>query len=130
MSERLREMAQEPKQVSSLLRMVFRLMKIWKLDTRQQAILLGVRSASTIYRWKAEGAKRLRLETLERIAHLLAIHKLLRMLFPRNKELAEVWILTRNNAACFSGKRPVDIMLRGTISDLVLARSYLERAAG
>lgn len=60
-------------------------MIMWKLDTKQQAILLGVRSSSTIYRWKTNGAKRLRSETLERIAHLLAIHKLLGMLFPRNK---------------------------------------------
>jgi len=122
--------ARDPEQVSALLEMVLRLMQAWKLDTRQQAALLGVRSPSTIYRWKSHGAKRLRVDTLERIRHLLAIHKQLRLLFYHNPDLAKAWVSTRNRASCFGGKRPVEIMLRGSISDFELVRGYLEQAAG
>ena len=130
MSDDLRAIARDLKQVSALLKIVFRLMELWKLDTRQQTTLLGVRSVSTIYRWKNHGTKRLRLETLERMAHLLAIHKLLRLFFPRNRDMAYNWIWTRNKAACFGGKRPIDIMLRGKMSDLFLVRDYRDHAAG
>jgi len=130
MSQSSESIARDPVQVSALLRMAFRLMHAWALDTRQQAILLGVRSPSTVYRWKNHGAKRLRIETLERINRLFGIHKRLRLLFHHNPDLARNWVGTPNKAICFGGKRPLDIMLQGTISDLELVRGYLERAAG
>lgn len=130
MSQALEEIARDPVQVSALLSMVFRLMQAWKLDTRQQAALLGVRSPSTIYRWKNHSSKRLRIDTLERMSHLFGIHKRLRLLFYHNPDLARDWVSTRNKAPCFGGKRPIDIMLKGKVSDLLIVRSYLEAAAG
>lgn len=130
MSQTLKPIARDPVQVSALLRIVFRLMHAWGLDTRQQAALMGVRSSSTIYRWKNRGAKRLRIETLERIHHLLVIHKQLRLLFYHNPGLARAWVSTPNKASCFGGKRPIDIMLRGKISDFELVRGYLEHVVG
>jgi len=130
MSQALEMIARDPVKVSALLEMVFRLMQAWRLDTRQQAVLMGVRSPSTIYRWKNHGAKRLRLDTLERIHHLLGIHKRLRLLFYRNPDMAKAWVNTRNRASCFGGKRPIEIMLKGKVSDLLLVWSYLEAAAG
>ncbi|MCW5596600.1 MAG: DUF2384 domain-containing protein [Rhodocyclaceae bacterium] len=128
MSESLERFSRDPKQVGALLRMTFRLFEIWRLDAHQQAILLGVRSTSTVYRWRKHGAKRFSVDTLERIAHLLAIHKRLRLLFYRNPDLGKNWVRTNNKA--FKGKPPIDAMLRGRISDLELVRRYLEYAAG
>lgn len=128
MSERLERISRDPEQVSVLLEMTFRLFEIWRLDAHQQAILLGVRSTSTIYRWRKHGVKRLRTETLERIAHLLGIHKWLRLLFNRNPDLRSNWVRANNKA--FKGMPPIDIMLRGRVSDLELVRRYLEYAAG
>lgn len=128
MSESLERISRDPKQVTALLRMTFRLFEIWRLGAHEQAILLGVRSTSTIYRWRKHGAKQLRIETLERIAHLLAIHKRLRLLFYRNPDLGRNWVRTNNKE--FKGKPPIDTMLQGRISDLELVRSYLEYAAG
>jgi hypothetical protein len=130
MRNRLDELSCDSAQVSALLRMVFRLMKRWRLDTRQKAVLLGVRSSSTVYRWKNHGAKRLRIETLERIRHLLGIYKRLRLLFHHNPDLAHGWVGTPNKVPCFGGKRPLDIMPRGNISDIELVRDYLEQAVG
>ena len=128
MSENLERISQDPKQIGALLRMTFRLFEMWRLDVHQQAILLGVRSTSTIYRWRKHGAKQLRIETLERIAHLLAIHKRLRLLFYRNQDLGRNWVRTNNKA--FKGKQPIEAMLKGRRSDLELVRRYLEYAAG
>lgn len=130
MSENLERISQDPKQVSALLEMIFRLFEIWHLDAHQQAILLGVSSTSTIYRWRKHKVKRLRIETLERVAHLLAIHKLLRLHFNRNPDLGRNWVRTPNKASCFRGKPPIDIMLRGKVSDFELVWRYLEYAAG
>ena len=130
MSERLERISRDPKQIGALLRMTFRLFEIWRLDAHQQAILLGVRSTSTIYRWRKHGAKQLRIETLERIAHLFAIHKRLRLLFYRNPDLGRNWVRTPNKASCFGGKPPIDTMLQGKVSDFELVRRYLEYAAG
>lgn len=130
MSENLERMSRDPKQLSALLRMTFRLFEIWRLDAHAQAILLGVRSTSTVYRWRKHGVKRLRIETLERIAHFLAIHKRLRLLFYRNPDLGRNWVRTPNKASCFKGKPPIDTMLRGKVSDFKLVQRYLEYAAG
>lgn len=130
MSESLERISRDPKQVGVLLRMTFRLFEIWRLDAHQQAILLGVRSTSTVYRWRKLGVKRLSVDTLERIAHLLAIHKRLRLLFYRNPDLGRNWVRTPNKASCFGGKPPIDTMLRGKVSDFELVRRYLEYAAG
>lgn len=130
MSERFEQYWRDPKQVTALLRMTFRLFDIWRLGAHQQAILLGVHSTSTVYRWRKHGVKRLRIETLERIAHLLAIHKRLRLLFYRNPDLGRNWVKTPNKASCFKGKPPIDTMLRGKMSDFMLVLRYLEYAAG
>lgn len=130
MRENLERISRDPKQVGALLRMTFWLFEKWRLNAHQQAILLGVRSTSTIYRWRKHGVKRLRSETLERIANLLAIHKLLRLLFYRNPDLGRNWVKTPNKASCFKGKPPIDTMLRGKMSDFMLVLRYLEYAAG
>lgn len=130
MDENLERISRDPKQVGALLRMTLRLFVIWRLDAHQQAILLGVRSTSTIYRWRKHGVKRLGIETLERIAHLLTIQKRLRLLFYRNPDLGRAWVRTPNRASCFRGKSPIDTMLRGKLSDFKLVQRYLEYAAG
>ncbi len=129
MNERLLQMGRDPKQVSSLLRMIFRLFEMWNLDARQRTILLGVRSTSTIYRWRKHGTTRLRIETLERMYYLLGIQKRLRLLFYRNPDMGKTWVSTPNKASCFGGNPPIVIMLRGKVSDLALVLDYLEQAA-
>lgn len=129
MNVRLEQLARDPKQVNALLRMIFRIFEMWNLDTRQRSILLGVRSTSTIYRWRKYGAKRLRFGTLERMHYLFGIHKRLRLLFYRNPDMGRAWVRTPNKASCFGGNPPIVIMLRGQVSDLALVLDYLEQAA-
>ncbi|MCF8217250.1 MAG: MbcA/ParS/Xre antitoxin family protein [Chlorobium sp.] len=113
-----------------LARMVMALFDHWKLSTEEQAVLLGLaalnRSALTRYR-KGEpiGTSR---DQYERVGHLLAIHKNLRLLFPENRDLAYRWMSTRNKA--FDNLTPVEVIREWGFSGLLMVRSYLDRARG
>jgi len=114
----------------ALARMVMALFDYWKLSTEEQAVLLGLaasnRSALTRYR-KGEpiGTSR---DQYERVGHLLAIHKNLRLLFPENRDLAYRWMSTRNKA--FDNLTPVEVIREWGFSGLLMVRSYLDRARG
>ena len=114
----------------ALAKMVMTLLEHWKLSTEDQAALLGIaasnRAALTRYR-KGEpiGTNR---DQFERVGHLLAIHKNLRLLFPQNRDLAYRWISTRNQA--FDNLTPVDVIKEWGFAGLLMVRAYLDRARG
>ena len=114
----------------ALAKMLLTLFDHWNLTTEDQALLLGLassnRSALSRYR-KGEpiGASR---DQYDRVGHLLAIHKNLRWLFPKNRELAYRWISTRNKA--FDNLTPVEVIKEWGFAGLLLVRSYLDHAKG
>jgi hypothetical protein len=114
----------------ALAKMVMALLDHWELSTEDQAALLGIapgnRAALTRYR-KGEpiGTSR---DQLERVGHLLGIHKNLRLLFPQNRELAYRWMRTRNKA--FDNLTPVDVIKDWGFAGLLMVRAYLDRARG
>jgi hypothetical protein len=114
----------------ALARMVMTLFDHWKLNTEDQAALLGIasgnRAALTRYR-KGEpiGTSR---DQYERVGHLLGIHKNLRLLFPQNRELAYRWMTTRNKA--FDNLTPVEVIREWGFAGLLMVRGYLDRARG
>ena len=114
----------------ALAKMVLTLFDHWNLTTEDQAMLLGLastnRAALSRYR-KGEpiGASR---DQYDRVGHLLAIHKNLRLLFPKNRELAYRWISTRNKA--FDNLTPVEVIKEWGFAGLLLVRSYLDHAKG
>ena len=71
-------------------------------------------------------AKYLTGEGLERAGHLLAIHALLRTLFPDNIELAYSWVQTPNKA--FAGTTPAALVEESGMSGLLSVRTYLDNA--
>lgn len=114
----------------ALARMVMKLLDHWELSTDDQAALLGLapgnRAALARYR-KGEpiGSSR---DQLERVGHLLGIHKNLRLLFPHNRELAYRWMSTRNLA--FEQRTPVEVIREWGFAGLLAVRAYLDRARG
>lgn len=70
--------------------------KLWKLDDTTQAKLLKV-SLSTLKRYRAGRSVPRRREQLRRIEDLLRCYLALRVLFPRNPELADAWPTRRNS---------------------------------
>lgn len=114
----------------ALARMVMTLLDHWELNTEDQAALLGIaagnRAALSRYR-KGEpiGTSR---DQYERVGHLLGIHKNLRLLFPRNRNLAWRWMTTRNRA--FDNLTPVEVIKEWGFAGLLAVRAYLDRARG
>lgn len=102
----------------------------WSISSEDQLAMLGLsmgdRSALTRYR-RGHPITGIR-DTLERAGHLLAIHKNLRLLFPRDRDLAYRWISTRNKA--FEGRTPAEVIRNDGLLGLLMVRSYLDRQRG
>ena len=113
-----------------LARMISQLFDHWGLPPEDRASLLGLsagnRSALARYR-KGEPLANSR-DLLERVGHLLAIHKNLRLLFPHDRDLAYAWMTTRNRA--FDGKTAVEIIGEWGFSGLLHVRAYLDMMRG
>jgi hypothetical protein len=114
----------------ALAKMAMKLLDQWDLSTDDQAALLGLaprnRSALSRYR-KGEPIGSTR-DQYERVGHLLGIHKNLRLLFPRNIDLAYRWMSSRNKA--FDNLTPVEVIREYGFAGLLMVRSYLDRARG
>ena len=106
--------------VDTALRLLLPILEtLWKLDRTTQAKLLKV-GPSTLKRYRAGRSVPRRREQLRRIEDLLRWYMALRVLFPRNPELADAWPTRRN-----SGLKPSPVanaVRRGTRD----VRRYLE----
>lgn len=110
--------------------MLIRMFENWKLSNEEQLDVLGLstdnRAALSRYR-KGEPISNSR-DIMDRAGNLLAVHKNLRLLFPKNRELAYSWMKTKNRA--FHGNTPVEVIREMGFSGLLYVRSYLDRARG
>jgi len=112
------------------LRAFFKIASAWDLSADEQIVLLGSPGRSTFFKWKnAPLTARLGRDTLERLSLLLGIYKALQILLPQ-PAAADDWIKRPNSAAPFGGRRALDRMLAGNISDLVAVRQYLDAMRG
>ncbi|WP_167039152.1 MULTISPECIES: MbcA/ParS/Xre antitoxin family protein [Burkholderiaceae] len=129
----LRRPAPEPTltQMSAAgLRAFFNIARDWDLNADEQIVLLGSPGRSTFFKWKASPeTARLGRDTLERLSLLLGIYKALQILLPQ-PSAADTWIKRPNSAPPFGGRRALDRMLAGNISDLVAVRQYLDAMRG
>lgn len=110
-----------------LAKMVMKLFDHWGLSRRQQAMVLGYPSHD---QWTIHGLRNGRAlspnaDVMERVGHLLAIHRLLRILFPHQRELAYRWMMTFN--AAFGDFAPITLVFGWGLYGLVVLRAYLER---
>jgi hypothetical protein len=111
------------------LKAFFRIAELWKLDTREQQVLLGSPAPSTFFKWKKELAGNLSRDVLERISYVLGIYKSLQILFNDNHN-ADEWISRPNAATPFGGDSALERMLAGNVSDLYVVRQYLDAQRG
>jgi hypothetical protein len=105
-------------------KMIAKLFTLWKLSTEDELLLLGLRSHRTARRYRQGASAGHRADKMERIGHLLAIHRSLRMLFPHERRLVYAWIKLPNKD--FGDLRPLDIMLQDGIAGIAAVRRYLE----
>ncbi len=112
-----------------LARMVTTLFEHWDLSLPEQAGLLGlsVSNRASIARYRAGEPLADSRDLLDRVGCLLGIHKTLRIMFPRNRELAYRWMSAFNRRL---GRRPVDLVLERGFEGLLAVRRYLELERG
>lgn len=107
--------------------------KRWGLNEQEQMQILGVESRSTIQKWKARAKAHAEIslgrDALERISYVLGIYKAINILLPV-PERADGWMRASNRAPIFGGKRPLDRMTSGNVSDLYVVRQYLDAQRG
>lgn len=107
--------------------LIMRLFDLWRLTPDQKALLLGhsPKTRSTILNYK-NGSHPIanNRDLIDRIGHLLAIHKALRILLPENKDLAYQWPTTKNKF--FENKTPVEVISDEGFEGLLKVRAYIE----
>ena len=103
-----------------------RLADLWNLTADQQITLLGSPARSTFFKWKKEGGL-LPSDTLERISHLINIHKCLNILFT-DAARADEWV--RRPDKYWSEQTALDRMLSGKMADIIDVRRYLDAQRG
>ncbi len=115
---------------SELAKMVMKLFAHWNLSTEDQLALLGLstnnRAALTRYRKGAPLAQSR--DLMDRVGILMGIHKSLRFLFPRNRDLAYAWMTQRNKV--FEGMTPTETIKEWGFRGLFMIRAYLDKARG
>ena len=116
-----------PEERGPLGRMLFKLFEHWQLNKPQRLSLLGLDRESPIdpNEYLRRGSFTIDRDKLDRASILLGIHRSLRSLFPRNRNLAYQWISQPNR--CFDGLTPVDIVELHGILGMHMVHEYLDQ---
>ena len=115
---------------SSSGKMVMRIFAHWKLSREEMLDVLGYSKTeqsilSTLQHTPPISLPR---ETVERIGHILNIHKNLRILFSHNRDLAYSWMKIKNRA--FDDKTPVEVIREYGDSGVLMVCAYLGQVLG
>lgn len=109
--------------------MVTRLLDHWQLTAAEQAEVLGLSAASRSSLARYRGGEPLAdsRDLLDRVGHLLGIHKSLRLLFAHDRDLAYRWMTQHNGRL---GGRPIDVIVEHGFEGLLAVRRYLDFQRG
>lgn len=117
-------------QRAGLARAVINLFDQWHLSSADSLMLLGLNEGSraTLNRYRRGEPIPQSRDLLERVSHLMGIHKNLRLLYPENQEMVAGWMLMRNKA--FGGNRPLDVVRVYGLPGLLMVRAHLDSRRG
>lgn len=113
-----------------LARAVTKLFTLWDLGAADQLMLLGLNESNRIalQRYAKGEALAANRDLLERVGHLLGIHKSLKLLYPHNPDIVKGWMGSANTL--FEGATPIDIARRFGFAGLLMVRGVLDRLRG
>ena len=111
-------------------KMIMRLFASWTLTSDEMGSVLGLSPSNnrTLDKLRQGSPIALSRHSIERAGHFLGIHKNLRLLFPRNRDLAYAWMKTSNLA--FNGRTPIEMIGEHGLTGLLMVRAYLDQAVG
>lgn len=110
----------------ALATLVIKLFHLWGLSTADQLDLLGLstKSRSMLSKYAKGEALPTTRDMYDRVGWLLAIHKALRLLYPRNEDIRYSWVNRRNTA--FDNLAPLDVMKEQGIIGIARVARYLD----
>jgi hypothetical protein len=113
-----------------LARAVSRLFMHWQLSTADRLALLGLSEANRAALGRYERGQPLAAsrDLLDRAGHLLGIHKSLKLLYPQNPEVVQMWMTSANRK--FHGETPAEVVRRFGLPGLVMVRGTLDTMRG
>jgi hypothetical protein len=113
-----------------LAKAVTRLFAAWQLSPGDQLSLLGLSETNRIalQRYAKGEALAANRDLLERVGHLLGIHKSLKLLYPHNPEIVNGWMSSPNTK--FDGASPAEVVQRFGFAGLLMVRGTLDRMRG
>ena len=115
--------------ITGPIKFVNQLLATWQLEAEKACILLGLEPSRLPYvNAVLQGYETLTgRDAKDRIAHLFQIRKLLSALF-RDEAVENEWL--REPQDILKGKVPMDLLLEGSMENLLLVREYVERVSG
>ena len=115
--------------ITGPIKFVNQLLATWQLEAEKACILLGLEPSRLPYvNAVLQGYETLTgRDAKDRIAHLFQIRKLLSALF-RDEAVENEWL--REPQDVLKGKVPMDLLLEGSMENLLLVREYVERVTG
>ena len=115
---------------AKLAAMIMRLFGHWELEQSEQLALLGLSEGSrmTLQRYRKGNALNSNRDLLDRVSHLLGIHKSLRILYPHNRDLAYRWPKSPNKR--LGNLTPVEYVRREGFGGLASIRHMLDVERG
>lgn len=118
-----------PGRLTGPVQFIRNLMDSWRLDNWDAVRLLGCDPEDFEYISAVlDGRRQLRgRDVRDRIAHLFCIRRTLWSLF-RNLDVENEWL--REQHPMLNGKSPMSLIVEGSIEDLLVAREYVDSAAG
>ena len=120
----------DAEQRSQLSTQIIAIFAHWELSKSQQYTLLGLSPDTPELLEDLHQGEPLvdDIDKLERVQILLEIHKCLRILFPRNRDLAYRWMSTPNRV--FRNRSPVELVEQHGMLGLHQIRTYLHKQVG
>jgi hypothetical protein len=109
------------------LKVFFALTDRWGCSSYQQRVLLGSIGATTLYRYRRLPSIRLSQKTLQRISHLMGIHRALTTIFGDNDDRIYGWVKSPNMVSPFNGQSALQYMMSAHIEEINYVHRYLAR---
>ena len=121
--------AQPPVRLTGPVQFIVKLLDTWKLEPDKATVLLGFEES---WRDHVEGILSGReplsgRDAKDRVVHLLHIRGTLSVLF-QDREVENEWL--REPRSLLHDKSPLDLLLEGSMENLLLLREYVETMAG
>ncbi len=118
-----------PGKLTGAMQFVQKLLELWHLETHEAVGLLGFEASDSdhvaaVLRGNEQFRGR---DVRDRISNLFWIRSTVRALF-RNLEAENDWL--RESHPMLGGRQPLELLLSGSIEDLLLTKEYVDLAAG